>query len=101
MFDIERRKLEEEAGEDRFLRMMAAQTIELMEERGSAGLVMEEGKTLTDLRKIFDKFARENRKGNQSVIMPDEAAEMICDYYEISETSKKKISGHLDIMDLL
>lgn len=101
MFDIERRKLEEEAGEDRFLRMMAAQTIDLMEERGSAGLVMEEGKTLTDLRKIFDKFAGENRKGNQSVIMPDEAAEMICDYYEISETSKKKTSGHLDIMDLL
>ncbi len=101
MFEIEKRKLQEEAGEDRFLRMMAAQTIELMEERGSAGLVMEAGKTLADLKKIFDKFAGEHKNGRQAVIMPDEAAEMICDYYEISETSRKKSSGHLDIMDLL
>lgn len=99
MFNAEKEKLNREAGEDRFLRMMASQTIELMEEKGSAGLVMEEGKTLAELKKIFDKFAGENRKGNQSVIMPDEAAEMICDYYEIN--TQKKSSGHLDIMDLL
>ena len=100
MFDIERRKLEEEAGGDRFLCMMARQTIELMEEQGSAGLVLEDGKTLAGLKKIFDKFAGENRKGNQAVIMPDEAAEMICDYYEI-RNQERKASGHLDIMDLL
>ena len=99
MFIEEKEKLNREAGEDRFLRMMASQTIELMEERGSAGLVMEEKKTLADLKKIFDKFAGEHKQGNQSVIMPDEAAEMICDYYEITEA--KKQSGHLDIMDLL
>lgn len=98
MFDQEKEKLRTEAGEDRFLRMMASQIIELMEERGSAGLVMEEGKTLADLRKIFDKFAGEHKDGKQAVIMPDEAAEMICDYFEITE---KRSSGHLDIMDLL
>lgn len=99
MFELEKEKLRKEAGKDRFLQMMAAQTIDVMKERSSAGLVMEEGKTLADLKKIFDKFAGENRKGNQSVIMPDEAAEMICDYYEIN--TQKKSSGHLDIMDLL
>ena len=59
MFNLEKEKLNREAGEDRFLRMMASQTIELMEEKGSAGLVMEEGKTLAELKKIFDKFAGE------------------------------------------
>lgn len=98
MFDLEKEKLNKEAGEDRFLQMMARQTIELMEDRGSAGLVMEEDKTLAGLKKIFDKFAGEHKEGKQAVIMPDEAAEMIIDYYEIHE---KKASGHLDIMDLL
>ena len=99
MFDAEKEKLNREAGEDRFLQMMARQTIEIMEEKGSAGLVMEEDRTLADLKKIFDKFAGEHKNGKQAVIMPDEAAEMICDYYEIHEM--KKSSGHLDIMDLL
>ena len=34
MFNLEKEKLNREAGEDRFLRMMANQTIELMEEKG-------------------------------------------------------------------
>ena len=98
MFDLEKEKLNREAGEDRFLQMMARQTIEIMEERGSAGHVMEEDRTLADLKKIFDKFASEHKQGKQAVIMPDEAAEMIIDYYEIHG---RKASGHLDIMDLL
>lgn len=96
MFDREKEKLNGEAGEDRFLKMMANQTIDLMQERGSAGLVME--KPLSDLKKIFDIFAGEHKSGNQAVIMPDEAAEMICDYYEIHEG---KNIGHLNVMDLL
>lgn len=91
-------KLTAEAGEDRFLQMMARQAIELMEERGTAGVVMEEGKSLADLKKMFDKFAKEHKKGNQSVIMPDEAAEMICDYFEIHE---KKVPGRINVLDLI
>ena len=98
MFNAEKEKLNREAGEDRFLRMMANQTIDLMEGKGSAGLVMEEEKTLAGLKKIFDKFAQEHKKGNQSVIMPDEAAEMICDYFEIHE---KKASGRINVLDLI
>ena len=74
MFAKEKEILRKEAGEDRFLKMMASQTIELMDERRSAGTVGQEGKTLKDLKKIFDQFAKEHKSGGQSVIMPDEAA---------------------------
>lgn len=97
MFDLEKEKLNTEAGEDRFLRMMAAQTIALVEKRNNAGCIMEEGKSLADLKKIFDKFASEHRSRNQSVIVPAEAAEMICDYFEITE----KKAEHIDVFDLL
>lgn len=98
MFEMEKEKLSREAGEDRFLQMMARQAIELIDERGSAGSIGEEGKTLKDLKKIFDKFAQEHKNGRESVIMPDEAAEMICDYFEIHE---KKASGRINVLDLI
>lgn len=98
MFELEKKKLKEEAGGDRFLRMMANQTIELMEERNNAGCIMEEDRTLNKLKEIFDKFAKEHKQGSQSVIMPDEAAEMICDYFEITE---RKADIHLDAFDYL
>ena len=44
MFEIEKDLLRKEAGEDRFLQMMANQTIELMDERRSAGTIGQEGK---------------------------------------------------------
>lgn len=99
MFDQQKNDLMREAGEDRFLRMMANQTIELMEERHSAGTVGQEGKTLKDLKKIFDKFAAEHKQGRQAVIMPDEAAEMICDYFELGR--KNEQTGRVNVLDLL
>lgn len=99
MFDIEKERLRKEAGEDRFLKMMAAQTIELMDERRSAGTVGREGKTLKDLKKIFDAFAKEHKSGGQAVIMPDEAAEMICDYFELGR--KKAPAGRVNVLDML
>ena len=99
MFEIEKDALRKEAGGDRFLQMMANQTIELMDERRSAGTIGQEGKSLKDLKKIFDKFAGEHKKGNQAVILPDEAEEMICDYFELGR--KKAPTGRVNVLDML
>ena len=93
-------KLKKEAGDDRFLKMMASQTTELMKERGTAGTVLKDGKSLKDLKKIFDKFAEEHKTGKQSVITPDEAAEMICDYYELG-IGGAPAGGQADAVDIL
>ena len=101
MFEKEKAILQEEAGSDRFLQMLARQTGELMDERRSAGTVGKEGRTLKDLKKIFDKFAEEHKTGKQSVITPNEAAEMICDYFELSTAAGRKTVDRIDIMDML
>lgn len=99
MFDQQKNDLMREAGGDRFLQMMANQTIKLMDERRSAGTIGQEGKSLKDLKKIFDKFAEEHKQGKQAVIMPDEAAEMICDYFELGR--KNEQTGRVNVLGLL
>lgn len=96
MFEKEKEKLLQEAGDDRFKKMMAEQIIEIMTSAGTGGEILREDRKLEDLKKIFDQFAKENKEGNQSVITPSEAAEMIKDFYVI----KKKDFGNIDVLSL-
>ncbi len=86
-----------EAGDDRFLKMMAEQTIEIMRETKNTGEVGEEGRSLKGLKEIFDKFASENKQGNSAVILPNEAAEMIKDYFNICNQS---VPANIDVLSL-
>lgn len=98
MFEAEKNRLLQQAGESGFLKAMAMQTIELMNRNRRAGLIMADDKSLQELKKTFDKCAAENRKGNESFVTPEDAEKMICEYYDLSPA---KPNGKLNVLDLI
>ena len=98
MFEVERKKLMEAAGDNRVMRMMASQTMDIVERTKCTGRIMAEDKNLAELEKLFKKYADGQKQGNSSCITPDEAEKLICDYFEITID---KPSGKLNVLDLL
>lgn len=100
MIDKAIAKLTTEAGQDPFLQMMAKQIGDIMKQYHSAGSVLDENKKLTELKVRFDECAKKNKKGNTSFVTPEEAEEMICEYYNLSAGAKRD-GDRIDILDLL
>lgn len=98
MFDAERNKLMEAAGDNRVMRMMASQTMDIVERTKCTGHIMNEDKSLVELEKIFKKYADGQKQGNSSCITPDEAEKLICEYFGISAG---KPSGKLNVLELI
>lgn len=101
MIEEAKRKLHDEAKDSRRLKMMAMQTCELIDKTGDIGMVLASDKSLKGLEKIFDDFASKHKEGNKAVILPDEAEEMICEYFGIHDVGQPAPGKVIDIMDLL
>lgn len=102
MIEEAKKKLHEEAGTSRRLKMMAMQTCDLIDKTGDVGMVLASDKSLKGLEKIFGDFAQKHREGgSRAVIFPDEAEKMICEYFGIHDVGQPAPGKVIDIMDLL
>ena len=70
---------------------MARQISDMIKTDATADCILKDDKKLMDLKKNFDKYAREHKEGNESCVPPDEADRMIREYYEITEDKSAAI----------
>lgn len=70
---------------------MARQISDMIKTDATADCILKDDKKLMDLKKNFDKYAREHKEGNESCVPPDEADRMIREYYGIIENKTADI----------
>ena len=104
MIDNAKEKIEAAAaGSDNpMLKMLSKQIIENITTDEVAEKILAENKTLEGCKKTFDDYASKNRKGNQSVIDPQKAEELIFEYFDIKkEDITAKTFGVINILDFV
>lgn len=89
-----------------FTDMMARQISEMITSSAHAEAILQDDKTLKGCKAAFDKFASNHKTGNQSVITPEDAEKLICDYFGfpssgIENIKKEAKSEMIDVTDLL
>lgn len=88
---------------DPMQQVLGQQIIDNITTNARARMILEEGKTLPGCKKEMDKFAAANKKGNQSVVSPKQAEEVIFKYFgfDNAATSEKKPAGIVNILDFM
>ena len=101
--DAAREKLTKEAKDmkDGMAEIMARQVADMIRTEADAEKVLAEDKPLTQLKKEFDAFAGKKKKGNQSVITPDESEKLIKEYYGFAEEHNASEGEVIDITAFL
>ena len=90
--NLAKEKLIKEAeGHALIAKTMARQISDMIKTDATADCILKDDKKLMDLKKNFDKYAREHKEGNESCVPPDEAYRMIREYYEITEDKSAAI----------
>lgn len=87
------------------VKMMAQQVTDHITTEARAEAVLQDEKTLDGLKKSFDKFAQSVKKGNQSVIGPEDAEKLIFEYFDFKNEESPKLQKEkteiIDILDFL
>ena len=93
------RKIEQEAEKlnTPVTNMMANQIKGLIKTDKNAECVLRQDKTLKQLKDEFDTFARNHKKGNESVIGPEDSEHLIREYYGM----RKETTHGCDVIDIM
>lgn len=99
---IEKIERASESCDDTMTKMLSRQIIDNITSNIIAERILVENKTLTGCKKTFDDYASKNKKGNQSIIDPQKAEELIFEYFEIkTEEMKPNAIGVINILDFV
>jgi len=83
-------------------KMLGQQIIDNITSNDRAGRILAEDKTLAGCKKAFDDFASKHKQGNQSVIGPEQAEELIFKYFGFGdERNEKNFEGIVNILDFM
>lgn len=88
--------------DDPMTKMLGQQIIDNITSDKVGSKILAENKSLAGCKKAFDEYASKNKKGNQSVIGPQKAEELIFEYFEIKKDDfNSKVFGVINILDFV
>lgn len=98
---ITKMRSEIEEAKDPMTKMLGQQIIDNITTDTRARAILQDGKTLLGCKKDFDNYASSQKQGNQSIIGPKQAEELIFKYYGFDNEAADKKKPVVNIMDFM